>query len=1090
MDLFRAAADLGDVDRGRYLDAACGSDVALRAEVESMLRYDKRLSDDFAESEMASVRGRFNAILDRDDEPAEDSPTPLPERIGRYRPIRIIGRGGMGIVYEAEQDSPKRRVALKMIRAGALSGQLLRRFRLEAELLGRLHHPGIAQVYDAGTIDAGEGGQPFFAMELIEGKPITDHARRNSLRTADRLQLFLQVCEAVQHAHQKGVLHRDIKPENILVDALGQARMLDFGVARATDADVQVTTIQTDAGTLIGTVPYMSPEQVTGRVDSIDTRSDVYALGVVLFELLADRLPYDLRGRSVIESARIIQEDEPTRLGSVATSLRGDLDAIVRRALEKDPSRRYQTAGEMATDVRRHLNSEPISARPPSTMYRVRRFARRNRALVIGTGATFAALTAGLVISFMFAMNARESALHAEWATYRAQMSRCAEALRRHDVVIAREAAESAPGRFDGWERRHFQTRLSPFILERVSHDTTAWQAPHWSVLSGPRAVRTRNGAVAVVDVLEDRVVGEFTVEYPLSSPMISADGSRLAAIESAKATIHVWSLDGAVHHTFRASPDLDVTIPNTNPEIVILASIDRDGSRLAYIGLDAAGTMLTVLDVASGRTLYTTPHDPRQAPVLSNDGLRLARPVSESLLIVDVATGNTLATRDLGARVWTAAWSDDDGLLCVPSPIRRTIHVLRGDDLDVLLETHPGVLEPLGAAFSRDGTTVAVARGRLVERWDIASRTLIEAIPAEATSVSFDPTGAHLLITSSQSIQIIDLDAAHPPVFADSTYLYLVAFSPDGSMLATGGFSGTVHLWDLVENRLAGSIATRGTIIISLSFLDDGSGISIVTRGDGTTPEFSEIWDTMTLEQRTAHPADWFMRAGSCAVTGVRGVGFAVSSDGTRAVAGRTLYYYGVAETAIIDRAGKREILIIQQEADVAAISRDNSMIAIEDPLGAAIFDARTGVRLRTLHLPLGDNLYGLAFTIDGSRLVGGARSGAIHFWDIATGDLICSLYEHDDYVHHVLFSDDGTMLATASGDGTARVFDSIPYGERERGRLAAQERRAARMNDIAHWVKGDVDRSKIADRLRIDPALSTADRRSLFDSCDRDSE
>ena len=267
----------------------------------------------------------------------------LPEgaRIGAYTIQRLIGQGGMGAVYLAEQRSPHRSVALKLMRPGLASAQALRRFEHEAEVLGRLQHPGVAQIYEAGLHD----GAPFFAMEFVDGPTLTQYADDHKLSARDRLRLFVRVCEAVHHAHTKGVVHRDLKPSNILVAEVGdppepQPKVLDFGVARATDSDVQATTMQTEIGQLIGTVPYMSPEQVSGRTTDVDTRSDVYALGVVLYELLAGRLPYDLKDRIVLEVARIIQEDDPTRLSSLDTRLRGDVETIVGKALEKDRDRR------------------------------------------------------------------------------------------------------------------------------------------------------------------------------------------------------------------------------------------------------------------------------------------------------------------------------------------------------------------------------------------------------------------------------------------------------------------------------------------------------------------------------------------------------------------------------------------------------------------------------------------------------------------------------------------------------------------------------------------------------------------------------
>ncbi len=317
--------------------------------------------------------------------------------IGPYRLINVIGEGGFGVVYRAEQDKPRRTVALKLVRAGLAGERDLKRFELEAEVLGRLQHPGIAQVYNAGTVPAPTGPQPYFAMEYVDGVTLTEHARRANLGTRDRLELVARIADAVQHAHSKGVIHRDLKPGNILITTDSTPKVLDFGVARLTDHDMQTATMHTDIGVVVGTVPYMSPEQATGDPSDLDTRSDVYALGVIAYELLVGRLPHDLSKKLVHEALRIIREEEPTRLSVHNKTLRGDVETIIAKALEKEKPRRYQTASDFAADIRRYLHDEPITARPASAGYQLSKFARRNRGLVAGVGAAFLLLIAGVV---------------------------------------------------------------------------------------------------------------------------------------------------------------------------------------------------------------------------------------------------------------------------------------------------------------------------------------------------------------------------------------------------------------------------------------------------------------------------------------------------------------------------------------------------------------------------------------------------------------------------------------------------------------------------------------------------------------------
>ncbi len=328
-------------------------------------------------------------------------PAAIPKKIGRFHVKGVIASGGMGTVYRAVQEHPRRTVAVKVMKRGIASRSAMRRFEYESQILARLRHPGIAQVYEAGTHDdPGAPGEPvpFFAMEYIpNAKPITEHAKEKKLGTRERLGLFANVCEAVHHGHQKGIIHRDLKPGNILVDSHGEVKIIDFGVARGTDSDLAVTTVQTDIGQLIGTLQYMSPEQCEADPDDIDTRSDVYALGVVLYELLSGRLPYNVSSSKIYEATRVIREQEPTKLTTINKALRGDVETIVLKALEKDRDRRYQSSDELRRDIEHYLKGESIAARPPSMVYQLRIFARRNKALVTGVVAVFLALTLGVI---------------------------------------------------------------------------------------------------------------------------------------------------------------------------------------------------------------------------------------------------------------------------------------------------------------------------------------------------------------------------------------------------------------------------------------------------------------------------------------------------------------------------------------------------------------------------------------------------------------------------------------------------------------------------------------------------------------------
>jgi hypothetical protein len=399
--LYHSALALEPNQRAAFLDKVCGFDVELRQEVQSLLAQAEQ-RDSFLEmpalqvAAKAMAAGSVEAAVVR----------PVPAAIGHYRALRLLGEGGMGAVYEAEQDQPRRIVALKVIKPGFATLENLRRFQQESQALGRLQHPGIAQIYEASTADTGFGPQPYFAMELIRGRTLNDYAEAHQLQAREQLALMAKVCDAVAHAHQRGVIHRDLKPGNILVDETGQPKILDFGVARLTESDVQHTR-QTDLGQIVGTLAYMSPEQVLGDPLALDVRSDVYALGVILYELLAGRLPYSLHHKPLHEALEVIREEEPAPLSSIQRGYRGDIETIVAKALEKDKARRYASAEDLAGDIRRYLADEPITARPASASYQLQKFTRRHKALVAGTAAVFLVLALGVVVSTWQAVRAR-----------------------------------------------------------------------------------------------------------------------------------------------------------------------------------------------------------------------------------------------------------------------------------------------------------------------------------------------------------------------------------------------------------------------------------------------------------------------------------------------------------------------------------------------------------------------------------------------------------------------------------------------------------------------------------------------------------
>lgn len=400
-------------ERAGVILERCGGDGELAAHVHALLANHTR-DDEFLRP---TSRGESSMLVGR--------------RVGAFTIVRTIASGGMGTVFEATQHHPQRSVALKILRAALASRASVRRFEEESAILARLRHPGIAQVYEAGVHQEGGVRIPYFAMELIErAETITVHADRMRMSVRERVELFIRVCDAVHHGHQNAVIHRDLKPANILVGSDGMPKVIDFGVARVTDQDPPSNTQRTDAGQLVGTLSYMSPEQaMSTRGTDVDTRSDVYTLGLVLYELLCGRRAYEIAELPLAEATSVIRERVPTRPGALRRELKGDLETIVLRALEKDRERRYQSAAELAEDLRRFVRHEPILARPATLVYQATLFARRHRSLVVAACVVVLTLLAGTCVSVWFAMRERDQSIRANLATLEA--TREAQRVRR-----------------------------------------------------------------------------------------------------------------------------------------------------------------------------------------------------------------------------------------------------------------------------------------------------------------------------------------------------------------------------------------------------------------------------------------------------------------------------------------------------------------------------------------------------------------------------------------------------------------------------------------------------------------------------------
>ncbi len=1051
------AAALGKapgVERRAFLDGACGGDHDLRRRIERLLEADDRTGGIL---ERGPDAGPTEA-------PEPDGPPLLPERVfaGRFKLRQKLGEGGMGEVWVADQAAPvQRRVAIKVVRPGLDSERMLARFDQERQALALMDHPNIAKVLDAGEAD----GRPYFVMELIKGVPITDYCDKARLSPRERLALFVPVCEAVQHAHQKGVVHRDLKPSNILValyDGRPVPKVIDFGIAKATGPRLTDRSIYTEVGALIGTLEYMAPEQAELNNLDIDTRADVYALGAILYELLTGSVPFsrqELQAAGFLEMLRVIREVEPPRpstklsksgtLPSVAdvrrtdpqklvSLMRGELDWIILKCLEKDRGRRYQAASGLARDLEHYLADEPVEACPPTALYRLRKFARKHRTALVTAAAFAILLVAGVVVSTWQAVRAtsagreardlqiaaevaKQQALDAKTESdrqrdqvsltaYASGMGLAQRAWEENNVVRARELLAEVPSEAAGRNLRGFEW----FYLSRVCHPDELTLVGHagfvFSVAFSPDGQRLASGSADKTVKTWDSATGKelFALKGHANwvrSVAFSPDGQRLASGGSDQ-TVKIW--DSATGKEL-------FTLKGHAGEVMSVA-FSPDGQRLASAGRDQT---VKIWETATGKELLALKGhaDVVASVAFSPDGQRLASAggFDQTVKIWDSATGKELFTlKGHAVYVWRVAFSPDGQRLASASEDQtaKIWDTATGKEL-FTLKGHAGWVESV--AFSPDGQRLA-SRGidQTVRIWDTATGKELFALKGHAGSVgsvAFSPDGQRLASASGdQTVKIWDSATGKEPftLKGHAAPVFGVAFSPDGQRLASGSADKTVKIWDTATGKKLFDLSGHADLVTSVAFSPDGQRLA-----SGSTDKTVKIWDSATGKEL------FTLKGHASGVTG-----FAFSPDGQRLASG------GYDKTVKIwDSASRKELFTLKGHAGwvtSVAFSPDGQRLASASvDQTVKIWDSATGKELFTLKGHAGW-VQSVAFSPDGQRLASASNDQTVKIWDSATGKELFALKGHAGNVGGVAFSPDSQRLASASHDQTVKIWDS----------------------------------------------------------------
>ena len=1084
-ELLKQAAALDEQSRAPFVESQCNGDRQLYKTVMSLLAA-LTASHEFLEAPALSQLAPAQAA------PRRDS-APTPDAVGNYLIVGVLGVGGMATVYEAIQEQPRRRVALKVLHHGLTHTNAYERFAFETEALARLHHPGIAQIYESGAAPLGPSGPvPFFAMELIpEAVTLTAFAQRQSLSLRARIELFASVCDAVHHGHQHGVIHRDLKPGNVLVDRDGRAKVIDFGIARATESSGEPLTAVTDVRQIVGTLNYMAPEQCTPN-SAIDIRTDVYSLGVLLHELLCGTLPHDVAGAPLPAALNTIAHEPVSRPIVPFAGANRYLEAILVKALEKQPERRYDSASALASDLRRWLNNQPIEARTPGVIDQCRLFAKRNRAVVaVGSSIVLSAILIA-ALSTIFAVKlsnevtARRTAEQqtiterdlALWQAYTAQIAGALSAYKTNEFLQMRSRLASASHPARGWEWG-FLSRLaeqsstmivahSDMILDFAVDE--GWT--RFATASADGSVRLWNAADGSLlhTFAGDPAFKMFTVDFTSDGRRLIAgdeqgivrllDASNLEEIEQIadfRAAVKMTrglpnnrvaaAMDNGNARIWTLEPRSEIRLPNDQPGGIDGLEVSPEGTLLATFNAEGKVWVRNIDDLSiehrfecsgSVNQVRFSPDSKILAAAGGSGTLILWNLADETILHEIPATGGVNTVRSLGF--------SNDGSIIAAGLVHRGIVVCSVLDGHIICELGGHTEAVSGLRFRPDDNLlVSTSWDRTIRMWrtdefGTPGGAVLKGHETQAYSVCFSPDGSIIASGSNDgSVLLWDPDRACAIArLKDGEYqVHAVDFSADGQFLAAGCSDKTVRVWNTATGAVAARLTGPRSWIACVAF--DCSGTRVAAGSHDTT---ARVWNWRTgvqeLDLAKHHER----------VNSVR-----FSPDGALIATGsrdKTVRLWDAS-------TGEEKFEFDEHESDVFAVlfSHDGKILySGSRDQTVRVWEVARGRLLRTLggH---GQFVTSLALATDGTRLAAGSWFGEVVLFDVRTHDQIAAFRAHESAVRGVAFSPDGRWLATASLDSTVRLFDSSSREAADETRRKANESHEAALSAVQARVE-----------------------------------